>query len=163
MCETPLNSRSGKENGSARIHVPFFPNRPIVCIDGLGHSLHCAKTTNTVFPTVLVSYTWLSITHFSLYFLRYFSFLPRSLKSCTRNLAFVMEQLYERSRWAPSLYRYRKSFAELSQLETCLTYIGTAIFHHLKITWMSREVYHKLFYKRNPFRNILIIVFWRRL
>ena len=133
----------------------FFPSMPIVYIDGLDHSLHCAKMTNTVFPTTLVSYSWPSITHLSLYFLRYSSPLLQSLKSCTRNLAFGMEQLYQRSPWTPSLYRHSRSCAEPSQWETCLTYIRTAIFHHLKITGMSREILSQAFLQKESFQKHL--------
>lgn len=134
---------------------PFFPSRPIVYIDGLDHSPHCAKMTGAVFPATFVSHTWPSATHFSLYLLRYCSPLPPSLKSCARNLVFGMEQLYQRSPWSPSLYRHRKSCAELSQLETCLTYIKTAIFRHLKITWMSREPLSQAFLQKESFQKHL--------
>jgi len=59
----------------------FFPNRPIVCVDELGHSPHCAETINTLsyyiyvlhlalhcafflaFPQVLLSYTSEVVSH----------------------------------------------------------------------------------------------------
>lgn len=133
----------------------FFPSRPIVYIDGLDHSPHCAQTTNTVFPTTLVSYTWPSITGFSLCFLGYSSPLPQILKSPARNLAFGMDQLYQRSPWTPSLCRHRRSCAEPSQWETCLTYIRTATFHHLKISRMSRELLSQAFLQKESFQKHL--------
>lgn len=134
-------------------HMFFlFPSRPSVYIDGLGHSPHCAKMTNAVFPATLVSYTQPSITHFSLYFLRYSSPLPQNLKSWTRNLALGIEQLCQRSPRTPSLYRRRRRRAEHYRQETCLTcVIRAAVFHHLRITWRSRELLSQDFLQKEWF------------
>lgn len=104
---------------------------------------------------MVVSYTWPSITGFSLCFLGYSSPLPQSLKSPARNLAFGMDQLYQRSPWTPSLCRHRRSCAEPSQWETCLTYIRTAIFHHLKTSRMSRELLSRAFLEKESFQKHL--------
>lgn len=130
---------------------PLFPSRPSVYIDGLNHSPRCAKTTNAVFPAALISYTQPSITHFSLYFLRYSSPLPQNLKSRTRNLALGMEQLCQRSPWTPPLYRRRRRRAERYQREICLTCIRAAIFHHLRISWRSRELLSQEFLQKKWF------------
>lgn len=66
----------------------------------------------------------------SFYFLRYSSPLPQSIKSCI--------WLYQR--WTPSLYRHRP-----------------ATFHHLKITWMTRELSSQAFLQKGYFRNTLTV------